>query len=213
MERYWKSPAWSERLEASHLGTLHRLISNPHGECLSMHSRGTTFRMHLSDGQLVFIKRDHHTEKMTILRDLMHLRIPCTKTFREWKIYERLTNMGYIVPEIIACGYKRSLSLPTVGGLIMLPVAGIPLDTYVTQEQDSAKRQAAIAASEALLAKLQHDGVCWVDCKPEHFFIRDDGTIGLIDLERAVFRNHALPPKICQAQLDFFRRRMPHGTV
>ena len=91
----------------------------------------------------------------------------------------------------------------------MLPLDGIDLDKYLKAETDEEKRKSFIAKAEETLAALQKKGFDWPDHKPEHFFVMNDGTIGLIDLERLRFIGKPLNEAKCAAQLARFRNLLP----
>ena len=92
----------------------------------------------------------------------------------------------------------------------MLPMDGIPLPEFLKQEKDLEKRRQAIAKAEQTLHFLQENALDWLrDCKPEHFFVLRDGSIGLIDLERLKQRKSPLSAKIRKMQFDRFRSLLP----
>ena len=93
----------------------------------------------------------------------------------------------------------------------MLPLDGIDLDKYLKAETDDVKRKSFIEKAEQTLAALQKKGFDWPDHKPEHFFVMNDGSIGLIDLERLRYVGHPLSEAKCAAQLDRFRKLLPHN--
>ena len=63
--------------------------------------------------------------------------------------------------------------------------------------------------AKRLLAALQEKGFDWPDHKPEHFFVMNDGSIGLIDLERLRFIGQPLCEAKCATQLEKFRSLLP----
>ena len=91
----------------------------------------------------------------------------------------------------------------------MLPLDGIDLDKYLKAETDEEKCKSFIAKADETLAALQKKGIDWPDHKPEHFFVMNDGSIGLIDLERLRYVGHPLNTTKCAAQLARFRSLLP----
>lgn len=209
MDHYTTVARWTSLLEATGLGSLVALLMHTDGVCLSMHSRGSTFRCTLSDGQTVYVKRDHYTMLKDVLSQLCRGERPRAKSSREAMVVDRLRSAGFIVPEVIACGWRTRAGVPSAAGIVMLPVDGVSLEDYLRQEQDKEKRQKAIEQCEALLGEFQRQGIFWPDSKPEHFLIRDDGSVGLIDLERVQFCRAPLKTTLANRQLANFRRRLP----
>lgn len=210
MDHYATAPDWAAPLQATGLDNLVSLLMHTEGTCLSMHSRGSTFRSTLNGGQTVYLKRDHYTMLKDIGGQLLRLERPRAKSVREAMVIERLRQAGFRVPVIIASGWRsRLLGLPTVAGIIMLPLPGVSLEDYLAQETDPEKRHQAIARCEAVLDEFQQRGVYWPDSKPEHFLLQPDGTVGLIDLERVEFRHAPLDTTRANRQLAHFRRRLP----
>ena len=204
METYWIADAWKQKFKEEKLDTLTRLLMHTEGLCLSMHSRGSTFVSKLSDDPFIFIKRDHFTLKKDMLPDLLHFRAPVPKSIHEWRIFQRLKEMGFTVPEVIAAGYRRSFGLATVGGIVMLPLEGMALNAYIAAEQDEHRREYAINCCRDLLQRLQEKGIDWPDCKAEHFILMKNNTIGLLDLERVTFHGKPLADARCQKQFKSF---------
>ena len=91
----------------------------------------------------------------------------------------------------------------------MLPLDGVDLDKYLKGEADEAKRKSFIEKAEQTLAALQEKGFDWPDHKPEHFFVMNDGSIGLIDLERLRYIGKPLSETKSASQLARFRRLLP----
>lgn len=179
-------PAWRQRLGQAGLNDWTDFVTCRTGECLSTHERSQTSRLILPDGQPVFLKIDHFTKFKTALYSLLHGRTPRTNTEHEREIYRQLRADGFIVPDIIAWGAERRWGMPHRGFMVSLPLDGTPLDRYVLQESRRDRRETAIRACQETLQLLLNHGYDWHrDCKPEHFFVLRDGSIGLIDLERA----------------------------
>ncbi|NLZ60791.1 MAG: hypothetical protein GX901_09035 [Lentisphaerae bacterium] len=204
-------PSWREALAEAGLDQLDALLSFAGGDCLSRHLRGKTSRVQLPSGAVVFIKQDHHTKWKTIGRYVLRLQKPQPNTEKERVRLLMASELGIVVPEIVAWGQRRRLGLPYQGVLVMLPIKGLDIPTYLRRETDAGKRQAAIQRAEDTLALLQKNQLDWcTDCKPEHFFVlENNGEIGLIDLERLHRRRLPLSQKHKDMQLQRFRSLLP----
>ncbi len=209
MEHFEISAEWRDALEKAGLGTLQSCLAFQEGKCLSSHLRGDTRKVTLTDGRIVFLKRDFFTFKKEIAKDLLCFRKPQPKTEKERLAFAMAREAGFIAPEVIAWGQTRRCGFPDTACLIMLPLAGVDLDKYLKNETDEAKRKSFIEKAEKTLATLQEKGFDWPDHKPEHFFVMNDGTIGLIDLERLRYIGHPLSEAKCTAQLARFRSLLP----
>ena len=209
MEYFEISAEWRDALTASGLGDLRSCLSFDSGKVLSHHLRGDTRKVTLSDGRIVFLKRDFFTFKKEIVKDLLRFHKPQPKTEKERLAFDMARNAGFIAPEVIAWGQTRRFGFPNTACLIMLPLDGIDLDKYLKSEADEVKCKLFIDKAEKTLAALQEKGFDWPDHKPEHFFVMNDGSIGLIDLERLWYVGHPLPDAKCAAQLARFRSLLP----
>ena len=203
-------PDWKEALAQAGLTDLDALLAFSDGECLSLHLRGKTLRTTLPGGQTVFIKQDHFTKWKTILRFLLRFKKPHPNTEIERRRLAIAARVGITVPQVIAWGQRRRFGLPQQAVMVMLPMNGIPLPEFLNQEKDLEKRKTAITKAEQTLHFLQENSLDWIrDCKPEHFFVLQDGSIGLIDLERLHLRKNPLSAKIRKTQFDRFRSLLP----
>lgn len=201
---------WKDALAQVGLADLDKLLEFADGECLSLHLRGKTSRFSLRGGQTVFIKQDHFTKWKTTVRSLLRFQKPQPNTEKERLRLALAASYGIKVPEVIAWGQRRRFGLPFQGVMVMLPMDGIPLPEFLKQEKDLEKRRQAIAKAEQTLHFLQENALDWLrDCKPEHFFVLRDGSIGLIDLERLHQRKKPLSAKIRKNQFDRFRSLLP----
>lgn len=202
---------WQEVLAQADLADLHKLLSFSAGDCLSRHLRGKTSRFQLPNGQSIFIKQDHFTKWKTTTRSLLRFKKPQTNTEKERGRLELVASHDIPVPKIIAWGQRRRWGLPHQGVFVMLPMDGVPLDDYLKQEKDPAKRRKALEKAEQTLQHLQEHKLDWgKDCKPEHFFVLRNGKIGLIDLERLEQRKKPLSAETRKKQFDRFRSLLPH---
>ncbi len=203
-------PDWKNALAQAGLADLDKLLHFSEGECLSWHLRGKTSRTTLPGGQAVFIKQDHFTMWKTTCRYLLRFKKPQPNTEKERQRLALAAHFGITVPEVIAWGQRRRYGLPHQGVMIMLPLNGIPLPEFLEQEKDLEKCRQAIAKAEQTLHFLQKNAMDWgKDCKPEHFFVLQDGNIGLIDLERLHHRKMPLSEKIRKKQFDRFWSLLP----
>lgn len=203
-------PEWRDTLQTNNLDTMAMLLQYYGGTCVSSHTRGATWRHTLHDGRVVFVKRDFFTKILIVSRYILRARKPVCNTEKERLAFALAEKHGFAVPEVIAWGEKRRLGLPNAGVMIMLPVDGVPLDQFAADPKNHDKARDAIAKAEQTLARLQDCRLDWkTDCKPEHFFIRPDGSIALIDLERLRLRNRPLTKDYRAMQLRRFRSLLP----
>ena len=209
MEHFEISEEWRGALTASGLGDLQSCLAFDGGKVLSSHLRGDTRKVTLSDGRIVFLKRDFFTFKKEIAKDLLRFHKPQPKTEKERLAFAMTRDAGFTAPQVIAWGQTRRCGFPNTACLIMLPLDGIDLDKYLKAETDEEKRKSFIVKAEETLAALQEKGFDWPDHKPEHFFVMSDGSIGLIDLERLRYVGHPLAEAKCAAQLARFRSLLP----
>ena len=209
MEHFEISEEWRDALTASGLGDLQSCLAFDGGKVLSSHLRGDTRKVTLSDGRIVFLKRDFFTFKKEIAKDLLRFHKPQPKTEKERLAFAMARDAGFTAPQVIAWGQTRRCGFPNTACLIMLPLDGIDLDKYLKAETDEEKRKSFIVKAEETLTALQKNGFDWPDHKPEHFFVMNDGTIGLIDLERLRFIGKTLNEAKCAAQLARFRNLLP----
>jgi hypothetical protein len=207
-------PKWAELLRANGLGDFESLAGYSAGTCLSRHSRGQTYRCVLNNGQTVFIKQDNFTKWVIVLRSLLRGRRPETNTEKERRCYLLAERRGFRVVQVIAYGQERRFGLPRRGVIVTLPVEGTPLDKFCAKCADAEKRRQAIQNAEAVLKRLQDEGLDWTkDCKPEHFFVSErDLSISLIDLERLKDRGHPLDAERRKMQLERFHSLLPRGN-
>lgn len=203
-------PDWKEALAQAGLTDLDALLAFSGGQCLSLHLRGKTSRTTLPGGQTVFIKQDHFTKWKKTVRYLLGFQKPQPNTEIERRRLSLAASFGITVPEVIAWGQRRRFGLPHQAVMVMLPLDGIPLPEFLKREKDLAKCKSAIAQAEQTLHFLQESALDWLkDCKPEHFFVLQNGKIGLIDLERLRQRKKPLSAKIRKMQFDRFRSLLP----
>lgn len=203
-------PEWRDTLQTNNLNTMAMLLQYYGGTCLSSHTRSATWRHTLHDGRDVFVKRDFFTKISIVLRYLLRGKKPICNADKERRAFALAAEHGFTVPEVIAWGEKRRLGLPHAGVMIMLPVDGIPVDRFAADPNNKDQAHAAIAKAEQTLSRLQDCRLDWkTDCKPEHFFVRPDGSIALIDLERLRLRKKPLTQAYRAMQLRRFRSLLP----
>ena len=206
------SPEWSSRLKASGLDSFESLIRFQDGECLSKHPRGKTYRYVLPCGQVVFIKQDFYTKKAVVLRDWLHLRSAQPNTEKERLRMAMASRHGFRVAEVIAYGQTRFCGVPSQAVMVTLPVPGKSLEDFLKENPPAEQGRLAIANALAALRRLQDEGLDWkIDCKPEHFFVADDLSVSLVDVERLTDRNAPLPESVRQMQERRFQSLLPAG--
>jgi len=202
-------PAWQDKLRQAGLDSLEALLAFNGGTCLSSHRRGATFRHVLPDGQAIFIKRDHFTFKKEIAKDLLQLRRPAQKTVKERLAFQTARAAGFQAPEVIAWGTSTLYGFPYQAGIIMLELQGIDLNSYLRSGVSKEEAARVIAMAEELTRQLQSKGLCWPDNKAEHFILRPDGSLAIIDLERMTVRRHPITGTLAEKQLEHFRKSLP----
>ncbi|MDD4099010.1 MAG: phosphotransferase [Lentisphaeria bacterium] len=203
-------PKWQAVFKERGLDSYRALLNFRNDACASSHGRGATWRLELTAQQVVFIKQDYYTKFLVNLRNLVRGRRPLCNTAKERRALALAARHGFRVPEVIAWGEEPRYGLPNTGVMVMLPLPGMPVDQFVADPKNQARAEEVISKAEDTLAALQSCRLDWkTDCKPEHFFILDDGTIGVIDLERLRLRDKPLAEKHCQMQRQRFRSLLP----
>ncbi len=179
-------PSWKAQLQEAHLDTVEAVLAFENDHCLSSHNRAAIWKGTLPNGQVFFLKKDFYTSPAPILRRLLRFHLPETNTERETRLLQNAKRLGFRVPEIIAHTQHCKWWLPDKGAMIELAVKGRPIDDIVKDPTVSEEaKQDALAKARATLDKIQDAQLDWrKDCKPEHFFLCDDGEIALIDGER-----------------------------
>ena len=198
MKHFWIDDDYREAFSEMEVTNLSSLMGLSLGQCLSMHRRGSTFKLTLSDGRIVFLKRDHFVFKKDCWQELLHGEKMRAKCLREAWVYERLAREGLTVPRIVGTAWAESLLFPSYGAIIMCPLPGLPLAEACLQAPER-KDELAEAACQAL-ADLQQRGYDWPDSKAEHFFAQPDGSFGFLDMERLTFHRRPPSERRCQRQ-------------
>lgn len=208
--RLFISEGWRQAMADAGLDTYEALMSYNGGKAFSKKSHSVTRSCRLPDGRVVFIKQDTRTKCQQILRALVRLHVPRTTTEKEYFHLVHASQLGFRVPEVVAYSMHEWWRRPRGGVLVEAALHGVSLDLYSRDENvplDS--RRAAVAAARDVLKRLQDANLDWRrDCKPEHFFVQDDG-IALLDVERLYQRRTRLPEKKCQAEFEVFESLLP----
>ncbi|MBQ6472037.1 MAG: hypothetical protein IJJ33_08640 [Victivallales bacterium] len=206
------SPEWLPRLKASNLDSFESLMRFQGGECLSKHPRGKTYRHVLPCGQVVFIKQDFYTKKMVVLRDWLHLHSAQPNTVKERLRMAMASRHGFRVAEVIAYGQVRCCGVPSRAVMVTLPVPGRSLEDFLKDNPPAEQGRKAIANALSALRRLQDEGLDWkIDCKPEHFFVADDLSVSLVDVERLADRKAPLAESVRRMQEQRFHSLLPEG--
>ena len=197
---------WSDILQREGMTTLAVALTYEGRKLLSNKKRSRTWLHTTDQGQDIFIKQDKSSSKRAMLRALIRFQKPRTAVEKEYEKLKTMKKLGFNVPEVILIGATRKMFfMPDKAVMIMLPVSGSSLDKIWKEEKDEAIRLRARQLALDTLAQLWEKGCDWgKDCKPEHFFIAEDGMVSLIDVERMHFRRKALPQKSRDAQLARF---------
>ena len=203
---YWNiDEAWKDILQREGMTTLEVALNYEGIRLLSRKKKSCTWLHTTEGGQDIFIKQDKSSCKRAMLRSLIRFQKPVAAVEKEYAKLEEMRRLGFSVPKVIMLGAKRNmLKMPDRAVMIMLPVEGRSLDKIWKTEPD-AVRQNARELALATLKLLWEKGCDWgKDCKPEHFFISDAGSVSIIDVERMKFRGKPLPQCTCDAQLARF---------
>ncbi len=204
---YWiVDEEWRSILQREGMTTL-EVALDYHGQKLLSEKKKSRTWLHTTEGgQNIFIKQDTSSCKRAMLRALIRFQKPVTAVEKEYAKLEQMRKLGFNVAKVIMLGAKRnSLLMPDRAVMIMLPVQGKSMDKIWIEEKDEAKRQKARELALAALELLWDKGCDWgKDCKPEHFFISDEGQVSLIDVERMKFRDKPLTQNTRDEQLVRF---------
>ena len=197
---------WSDILQREGMTTLEVALTYEGRKLLSNKKRGRTWLHTTDQGQDIFIKQDKSSSKRAMLRALIRFQKPRTAVEKEYEKLKIMKKLGFNVPEVILIGATRKMFfMPDKAVMIMLPVPGRSLSRIWKDETDEVARQKARKLALDVLSQLWERGCDWgKDCKPEHFFIDEDGKVSIIDVERMHFRRKALSQKTRDAQLARF---------
>lgn len=205
------SDKWREALENAGLASYDSLMAYSGGRVFSKKSHSTTRSCDLPDGRRIFIKQDTRTKFQQVLRALVKFRLPQTTTEKEHAHLVNAARLGFHVPEVVAASQHEWWTWPRGGVLVEAALPGVSLDKYASDASiPLEKRREAVDAAREVLMKIQDARLDWRrDCKPEHFFIQDDGGIALLDVERLYPCRFPLSEKKCAAQLGVFHSLLP----
>lgn len=200
------SEEWKDALEREGITTLDVALDFEGVKLLSNKRRSRTWLHTMENGSSIFIKQDKSSCKRAMLRAIIRFSKPCSAVEKEYNKLQRMRSLGFTVPEVILIGAKRRLAImPDKAVMIMLPVKGCPLDRIWKESKNEEWRQKARKLAMDTLAELWEKGCDWgKDCKPEHFFIDDDGNVSLIDVERMHFKRKPLSREKRDAQTARF---------
>ena len=204
-------PTWQDQLKEAGLDTVEALLSFSNDHCVSQHPRGATWRHTLPNGQVIFLKRVYYTSPGTLLRLLCRGYLPETTTERECHLLAHAESLGFRVPKIIAHTEHCRWLPPRQGVMVELALKGRAVDDIARDPAiPAAEKHRALNKARDVLNALQDARIDWMkDCKPEHFFLCDDGEIALIDGERLFPRKRPLTPKYRLWQHQRFDSLLP----
>ena len=202
---------WRKALEEAKLASYEALMAYSDGRVFSKKSHSTTRSCDFPDGRRIFIKQDTRTKFQQVLRSLVKLRMPQTTTEKEHSHLVNAARLGFRVPEVVAFSEHEWWTWPRGGVLVEAALQGTSLDKYAADASiPLEKRRKAVEAARDVLLQIQDACLDWRrDCKPEHFFVQEDGGIALLDVERLYKRRFRLSEKRCAAQLEVFHKLLP----
>ena len=209
--RLFINDKWREALEEAGLASYESLMVYSGGKVFSKKSHSTTRSCELPDGRRIFIKQDTRTKFQQVLRALVKLRLPQTTTEKEHTHLVNAANLGFRVPEVVAASQHEWWTWPRGGVLVEAALSGVSLDKYAADASiPLERRREAVDAARKVLLKIQDARLDWRrDCKPEHFFVQEDGGIALLDVERLYPCRFCLSEKKRSAQLKVFHSLLP----
>ncbi|MBQ7649399.1 MAG: hypothetical protein IJS15_00485 [Victivallales bacterium] len=209
--RLFISDNWRKALEEAGLASYEALMAYSGGHVFSKKSHSTTRSCDLPDGRRIFIKQDTRTKFQQVLRAIVKLRLPQTTTEKEHSHLVNAARLGFHVPEVVAASQHEWWTRPRGGVLVEAALPGVSLDKYAADSSIPLEmRRKAVAAAREVLLQIQDAKLDWRrDCKPEHFFVQEDGGIALLDVERLYPCRIPLSEKKCAAQLNVFHSLLP----
>ena len=177
---------WDDALAAAGLDSFDAMLAFTSGRRMSSHDRGQTYRVELPDGRTIFLKRDIFTSPKDLYVDLKSLRLPQPPCIVETRALHRVGGLNIPCPRPIAWGQRRRRGLPWQAVLVMLPLAGRPLDEFIMADPPADDRAAAMRACGQTVARLYAAGLSWPDLAPKHLYLPEEGEglPGVLDLAR-----------------------------
>ncbi len=209
-DHYYINPDFVALLREAGLDTLDKLLHYKGGEIYSIHPRrGSTRKVTLSDGTVVFVKTDNFTYFKQVLKDLfLYFRTPAPNSVREREANGLLRQHNFNTPLTIAWWTRSHFGYPGAAAMITVPVRGMALDKFLLNNQDNqALCQKVIEAVVEEFSRMLNLGFDWRDHKPEHFFVDvtdDKVTVTFIDLERMDLTQHTISEEKKCARIESF---------
>lgn len=209
--RLFISDSWRTALEDAELASYEALMAYSGGRVFSKKSHSTTRSCELPDGRRIFIKQDTRTKFQQVLRAIVKFRIPQTTTEKEHAHLVNAARLGFRVPEVVAYSRHEWWTRPHGGVLVEAALSGVPLDKFAADASvPLERRRVAVASARSVLIRIQDARLDWRrDCKPEHFFVQEDGGIALLDVERLYPCRFRLSDKKRKAQFAVFDGLLP----
>jgi heptose I phosphotransferase len=147
-------------------------------------------------GVRYFLKRYHYSRALFFIRSLLKFNFPVFSGPIELKRLEQLENSGFRVPEALAAGIGGTL-FRGLSFIVLKELSGQSLEDLVQSPKLGAislRRQRERAKSLGLWIRRFHDaGFCHKDLYLCHLFLNDKNEWGLLDCERVVHRQTAVP--------------------
>ena len=157
-----------------------------------VHKRGrSVFRFELG-GRAFYLKRNR-LHRVELLKQLSRGKLPPRSARQEWHSIQAVTAAGIPTVKPVAFGESTCLGMETASFTVTEELYGArPLDELIRDgyldRLESLERRALIRKLAALARKLHDAGMNHQDFYLNHFFIGEDESVYLLDLQRVQLR-------------------------
>lgn len=168
------------------------VLASPAGQQVTSRSRGSVYRLELSEGEEVYVKTCRRRGGQWFkafkgaLRDWLHLSRAVNPLFREAKRLRELAQIGIRVPQVIASGQACHLGVPADGVLITQPLSGVCIDEALRACDDPERRLQMLRTVGRTVGRYLQAGYYWPHLRAKHVYIDASGAAGLLDVEGMV---------------------------
>ena len=157
-----------------------------------VHKRGrSVFRFEL-EGRAFYLKRNR-LHRWELLKQLSRGKLPPRSAHQEWRSIQAVTAAGIPTVKPVAFGESTCLGMETASFTVTEELYGArPLDELIRDgyldRLVAQERRALISKLAALARKLHDAGMNHQDFYLNHFFIGEDESVYLLDLQRVQLR-------------------------